>query len=259
MGIDHGRSVRREGITREQVAGVSRFLVVTLRRVREPAVLPSVKISQPEPALAPVTGHVDEHGTVWGQQGTHRAALRAGQVIFSAVTQVEPRYLPQGQPHVVGKSAVLARVIQVASVRRINGAERVLAIVCGGVGATLGLGDLHAASPIDVIGPQLEGPQSPLGARCDHVCAVGRPRRGRELDRPLVGGQLARFAAIRVCDPHVLAAVPVAHENDSLAVRREPRLRVERHAAGDAAGSAAFDGQDIQVSDRLHDDGRTVG
>ena len=259
VGIDDRRAVRREGVAREQVAGVSRLLVVALGRVCEPAIFPGTEITQPEPAVSPITRRVGEERPIGRQRRTHGAALRAGQGVFAAVAQVETHDLPQRQPHVVVETAVLARVVQVASFRRVDRAKRVRAIARGGVGTCLGLGDLHAASAIDVVRPQLEGSQSPLGARGDYVRPVGCPRGRCELDVTLVRGQLAGFAAIGVCDPHVLAAVAVADKSDSHAVRRELRLRVERHAAGDAAGGAAFDGKDIQVSDRFHDDGGAVG
>src|SRR4029079_2692679 len=78
------------------------------------------------------------------------------------------------------------------------------------------------------------------GSRRDDVLAVGRPDRRREVDSLALRHDV-RPRAVRVCDPHVLRAVSVAHEDDLRSVRRIARLLIPAHAAGDARRLAAGD------------------
>ena len=257
-GVQDGPPVRGEGVSGEQVAGESGLLLVALHRPGEPPVRAGVQVAKAQSRLRFVPRRVHEPRTVRGQERTHRAARGVGQRVLGALAQVPARDLPERQPQAIPEAPVLACVVEVSAVRGIDRSQRIGTLGHGHVAAGFRPGDPHAPAAVHVVRPDLERAEPPLRLGDDDMGPVGRPGGGSELGLGASAADLAELAAVRVGHPDRFAAVPVADEDDALAVGREARLRVERHAARDALRATALDGEGVEVADRLEDDAGPV-
>lgn len=257
IGGNEVSSVRREGVAGQEVARESRFLVVSLHRVLEPAVVPGGKVTDAEPGLGVEACAVDESASIRGQQRAEGAAISLREHVLVAGAAVAARYLPQGEVHVVGEPALLRRVVEEAPVPGRGDAQRVVLIGAEGVGLRLRFGDLKARAAARVVGPEFKCAQAGDIAGHDHALPIFGPSRRRE------GGLLLLrerpgTRAVGVHHPEVLRAVAIGDERDPGTVRREPRLRVEGHARRERLRVTPVDGERVQIARQFEDESASV-
>ena len=252
-----------ECIARQQVARVTGLLIVALHRGREQAILAGFEVAQAQGGGAGVgcrdAGGIDQELAIAREPWAEGAAAGVGEGVLDAGLDVAPHDLPQRQPEIVAEAAALAGVVEEAGVRRIHRAQGVGSAPHRRVACGLGAGDAHAFAAFHVVRPEFERAQTPRRARDDHVAAIWRPGRGGVFDAIATGGELRWIGAVGGHDPQVLGAVPVRKEGDAAAVRREGRLAVERHAAGEGLGASALDGDGVEIAQGFEDDRLAVG
>ena len=107
---------------------------------------------------------------------------------------------------------------------------------------------MHARAAVHVVHPDFARADAELRFRNKNVFAIGGPARRSEVVIRIFR-DLLHASSIGMHDPNVLAAFAVGEESDPLAVWGELRLAVERHAAIDQLGLAAFDRERVNVAD----------
>ena len=245
----HRLAIRREGVAGQQIPRVAGFLLIPLHGMDQPFVPASGQVAQAQAGLLLVAGAVCQLAAVRGERRAQGAALGLDEDVLHVLPQIQTGDLPLGEAQVVAEPAILAGIVEIAPVRRIDRPQSVGAPLHGGGWAVAGRqGQLHALAAIQMIGPELEGAQAPGAFRHHDMLAVRGPGRGGEIPPLAAAADLLRLAAIRVDHPKLGLPAPIRHEGDAFARRGEARLAVVGHAPGDGLGLAPFDGQQVEVA-----------
>ena len=186
------------------------------------------------------------------QRRTHRAAGRLDDRLVLPALEIAARDRPVGQVIFGPGMAALGRIIEIAAIGRRDRAHGIhLRVPIVGRSC---LGDLDAAAAVAVIHEQLERQDRMDRARDIDIAAVGRPG-GRGIDgERLVLRQLPKAGAIDIGDPEIGDARPVGEEGELLAIGREDRIALERHAGQQRPRRAPAGVQRIDVAQQVEQD-----
>ena len=119
-------------------------------------------------------------------------------------------------------------------------------------------GHVYSRSTAHVIEPEFFESLERCLTRYDDVVAVGCPLR-RPKSAPYALRDRPDVAAIGGHEPHVIVTAAVGDEHDLSAVRAEPRGHVVGDPVGEPGGRSSPDGDGVEVTKQVENDGLPVG
>ena len=177
--------------------------------------------------------------------------------------------LPEREPHVVAEEAHAFGVVHKLAVRRRDRAEAIwrwprrTLVFARLRQRRWRRSDAHAGAAVPVVEKHSERAVRRTRFRDEQVLAVRRPGRRAHVLRSIVRRPIlayrTRIRPVRVREPQILDAAAIAQKGDRLAIGRELRLAVERHASENPFRCTAFDRQRVDVAEKIEGDRLAVG